>query len=670
MSARKNNKRPGRSGPLDRVLGERGNRGGGLDRLVENLGEGFSRLREERARAAGNKPRNRNAQFNLRNRLILVGGALGLCSLALLGRALDLQVISNDFYRQQGDARSLREIPIPTSRGMITDRNGEPLAVSTPVESIWGNPKELAKSPERLPELAKALGVAPDELTRKLSQRSGKEFMYLKRRINPDEARKILAHKIPGVFSQREFRRFYPQGEAMAHVLGFTNIDDRGQEGLELAFDHELRGKPGTKRVIRDGAGRIVENVDLVQSAEPGKDITLTLDRRIQYLTYRELRRALIDTGASSASAVVLDIETGEVLAMANLPTYNPNLLGAGNRDTHRNRAITDVVEPGSTMKPITVAAALNAGTVKPTTLVNTSPGWMPNGRYRITDTHNNGVLTVTGVITKSSNIGAAKLALPLPNDYFYKFIRNFGYGSKPGSGFPGESSGLLAPPQRWSGTTKATMAYGYGLSATPLQIAIAYAAMANGGKMIQPTFVKGQPNEAHQVLDPVVAGEIMRMMQTVTEPGGTAKQAAILGYHVAGKTGTTRKFSATGGYSRKYVSLFAGVVPVEKPRFSMVVVVSEPDPTKRGYYGGSVSGPVFRNVMDGALRLMDVAPDDIETWLAVQAAAEAKRLKQSGGKPTGPVVPAAATATHAVASPPPIAASSVAQAAAHGGAR
>ncbi|MEH6416347.1 peptidoglycan D,D-transpeptidase FtsI family protein [Pseudomonas sp. CGJS7] len=661
MSGRKN-KRAGRSGPLDRVLGERGNRGGGLDRLVENLGEGFARFREERARS-GNKPRGRGAQFNLRNRLILVGGALGLCSLALIGRALDLQVISNDFYRQQGDARSLREIPIPTSRGMITDRNGEPLAVSTPVESIWGNPKELAKNPERLPDLAKALGVAPDELARKLSQRSGKEFMYLKRRINPDEARKILAHKVPGVFSQREFRRFYPQGEAMAHVLGFTNIDDRGQEGLELAFDHELRGKPGTKRVIRDGAGRIVENVDLVHSAEPGKDITLTLDRRIQYLTYRELRRALVDTGASSASAVVLDIETGEVLAMANLPTYNPNLLGAGNRDTHRNRAITDVVEPGSTMKPITVAAALNAGTVTPNTLVNTSPGWMPNGRYRITDTHNNGVLTVTGVITKSSNIGAAKLALPLKNDYYYQFIRNFGYGSKPGSGFPGESSGLVASPQRWSGTTKATMSYGYGLSATPMQIAMAYAAMANGGKLIQPTFVKGQRNEGHQVLDPAVAGEIMRMMQTVTEPGGTAKQAAILGYHVAGKTGTTRKFSGTGGYSKKYVSLFAGVVPVQKPRFSMVVVVSEPDPSKKGYYGGSVSGPVFRNVMDGALRLMDVAPDDIETWLAVQAAAEAKRLKQNGGKPSGPVVPAAA---RTAASPPPIAASTLAQ----GGAR
>ena len=672
MTGRKNNngKRLGRSGPLDRVLGERGNRSGGLDRLVENLGEGFSRLREERARSASNKPRSRNTQFNLRNRLILVGGALGLCSLALLGRALDLQVIHNDFYRQQGDARSLREIPIPTSRGMITDRNGEPLAVSTPVESIWGNPQLLTKSPERLPELAKVLGVPAEELTRKLSQRSGKEFMYLKRRINPDEARRILASKIPGVFSQREFRRFYPQGEAMAHVLGFTNIDDRGQEGLELAFDHELRGKPGVKRVIRDGAGRIVENVDLVHSAEPGKDITLTLDRRIQYLTYRELRRALIDTGASSASAVVLDISTGEVLAMANLPTYNPNLLGAGNRDTHRNRAITDVVEPGSTMKPITVAAALNAGTVKPTTLVHTEPGWMPNGRYRITDTHNNGTLTVTGVITKSSNVGAAKLALPLPNDYYYKFIHNFGYGSKPNSGFPGESSGLLAVPKRWSGTTKATMAYGYGLSVTPLQIAMAYAAMANGGQLLQPTFVKGQRNEPRQVLEPAVASEIMRMMQTVTEPGGTAKQAAILGYHVAGKTGTTRKFSATGGYSKKYVSLFAGVVPVEKPRFSMVVVISEPDPSKKGYYGGSVSGPVFRNVMDGALRLMDVAPDDIETWLAVQAAAEAKRLKQNGGKPSGPVVPATTSAKHAVASPPPIAASSVAQAAAHGGAR
>lgn len=638
-------KGPTRSGPLDRVLGERGK-----PRLLGRLASGLGSAAEQLAARNGTaKPRSR-AQFDLRNRLVLVGGALGLCAVALVVRALDLQVISNDFYRQQGDARSLREIPIPTSRGMITDRNGEPLAVSTPVESIWGNPQELLKNPTLLPKLAQAVGVSTELLTRKLTQRSGKEFLYLKRRINPDEARKILALKIPGVFSQREYRRYYPQGEALAHVLGFTNIDDRGQEGLELAFDHVLRGKPGAKRVIRDGAGRIVENVDLIRSAEPGKDLTLSIDRRIQYLTYRELRRALTDTGASSASAVVLDVATGEVLAMANLPTYNPNLLGAGNPETHRNRAVTDVVEPGSTMKPITVAAALNAGTVKPTTLVDTSPGSMANGRYRITDTHNYGTLTVTGVITKSSNVGAAKLALPLPSDYFYKFVRSFGYGSKPGSGFPGESSGVLMPPNRWSGTTKATMSYGYGLSVTPLQIAMTYAALANGGQLMSPTFVKGERNEPRQVLEPDLAHEMMRMMQTVTEPGGTAKQAAILGYHVAGKTGTARKFSATGGYSNKYISLFAGVVPVKNPRFSMAVVVSEPDPKLRGYYGGSVSGPVFRNVMDGALRLMDVAPDDIETWLAAQAAADAKRLKAT--KPAGPAAPAQAAPATAAKKP------------------
>src|SRR5688500_14764234 len=304
------------------------------------------------------RPRNR-AQFNLRGRLALVAGTLGVCSLALLARAVDLQVVDNDFYQRQGDARFLREIPIATSRGMITDRNGEPLAVSSPVETIWGNPQELLKHPQRLPELAKALGIPHEHLVRKLSQRADKEFAYLKRRINPDAAKAIIARDIPGVFSQREFRRFYPQGEAVAHVLGFTNIDDRGQEGLELAFDDWLRGKPGTKKVIRDRRGRIVENVDLVEPAEPGRDLALTIDRRIQYLAFRELRRALLESGASSGSAVVLDVHTGEVLAMANLPSYNPNDLDGGNRDARRNRAVTDVVEPGSTMKPITIAAAL-----------------------------------------------------------------------------------------------------------------------------------------------------------------------------------------------------------------------------------------------------------------------------------------------------------------------
>lgn len=589
----------------------------------------------------GGRPRGR-AQFNLRNRLAIVGGTLGLCSIALVGRAFDVQVLNNEFYVEQGDARSLREIPIPTSRGMITDRNGEPLAVSTPVESIWADPQKLLQHPDRIPQLAQLIDIPVEELTRKLSQRADKEFIYLRRRINPSQARKILAREIPGVFSQREFRRFYPQGEALAHVLGFTNIDDRGQEGLELAFDEWLSGTPGAKRVIRDGQGRTIENVDLIQAAAPGHDLTLTIDRRIQYLTYRELRRALWESGATSGSAVVLDIATGEVLAMANLPTYNPNTLGAGNSETHRNRAVTDVVEPGSTMKPITIAAALASGNVTPGSIVDTSPGRMANGRYTINDFKNYGALTVTGVITKSSNIGAAKLALALPDREYYEFIRDFGYGAKPGSGFPGEASGVLAAPNQWSGTTKATMSYGYGLSATPLQIAIAYAALANGGQMIAPTFVKGQRNEARQVLDPAVAREVMRMMQTVTETGGTATQGAILGYHVAGKTGTARKYSNTGGYSNKYISLFAGVVPVDNPRFSMVVVVSEPDPSRRGYYGGVVSAPVFRNVMEGALRLMDVPPDDIDTWLAVQAEAQAKRIKANGGNlpASGPVLP------------------------------
>ncbi len=593
------------------------------------------------------RPR-RGVRYNPRQRVALVGGTLALCSVALVGRAFDVQVLNNDFYVEQGDARALREIPIPTSRGMITDRNGEPLAVSTPVESIWANPQELLKHPGQISGLAEVLGLNADDLGRRLSQRADKEFMYLKRRISPAQAQRVLAHEIPGVFSQREFRRFYPQGEALAHVLGFTNIDDRGQEGLELAFDEWLRGTPGSKRVVRDGQGRIIENVDLIRPAQPGHDLTLTIDRRIQYLAFRELRRALQEHSASSGSAVVLDVDTGEVLAMANLPSYNPNDLEGGRQDARRNRAVTDVVEPGSTMKPITIAAALDAGIVEPNTPINLSPGYIVVGGYTINDFRNYGLQTTTGVITHSSNVGAVMLSSRLKNDYFYDFVRSFGYGSKPGSGFPGEASGLLAAPDQWSGSTKASMSYGYGLSATPLQIAMAYAALANGGRLIAPTFVKGQRNPAEQVLEPQTARQVLRMMQTVTETGGTATGAAILGYHVGGKTGTSRKFSPTGGYSDEYIALFAGVVPVENPRFAMVVVVNEPDASAgHGYGGGAVAAPVFRNVMAGALRLMDVPPDDIETWLAAQAADQAKRIRANGGRPgkDTPVLPSVASA-------------------------
>jgi len=541
---------------------------------------------------------------------------------------VDLQIVDNAFYRAQGNERFLREIAIPTSRGMITDRNGEPLAVSSPVESLWANPQELLKNPARLPELAQALGVPADELTRKVSQRAGKEFLWLKRRINPDAAHAVLAHNIPGVFSRREFRRFYPQGEALAHVIGFTDIDDSGQEGLELAFDEWLRGTPGAKKVIRDRRGRIVENVDLVKAAQPGRDLTLSIDRRIQFLAYRELKERVQETGASSGSAVVMDIATGEVLAMANVPSFNPNAVDLGARDAHRNRAVTDLLEPGSTMKPLTVAAALEAGVITPHSMFDTNPGWMPNGRYRTTDTNNHGVLDTTGVITKSSNVGAAKIAAKMDNQTFYSFVRRMGYGESTHSGFPGEASGLFPSPARWSGTSKQTMSYGYGLSVTPLQIARVYAALANGGRLITPSFVKGQPVRATQALGTPLAHEVLKMMQTVTEPGGTAyPQGTILGYHVAGKTGTARKASG-GGYSRQYVAFFAGVVPVDDPRFAMVVVISDPDPSRgHGYYGGLISAPVFHNVMEGALRLMDVPPDDIDTWLAAQAADQAKRV-------------------------------------------
>ncbi len=600
----------------------RGRKSGFLGRFATYFGGAADTLRrgaEARRTAAGRSATSGRGrtQFNLRGRLMLVVGTLGLCGIALLGRAVDVQLVRNEFYRKQGDERFLREIEIPTSRGMITDRNGEPLAVSTPVESVWANPQELLKTPGQFPRLAAALGTDTDTLTRKLTQRADKEFVYLKRRINPIEARRILALDIPGVFSQREYRRFYPQGEAIAHVLGFTNIDDSGQEGMELALDEWLRGEPGRKRVIRDRRGRIVEEVSLIRAAEPGKNVTLTIDRRIQYLTYRELKNALAETGATSGSAVVLDVATGEVLAMANLPSFNPNAVTVGNRDAHRNRAVTDLIEPGSTMKPLTVAAALEAGVITPNTVFDTNPGWIPNGRWRTTDTHNYGVLDTTGVIRKSSNVGSAKIVHRMSSQQFYGFLKRMGYGHSTGSGFPGENPGLLAPPAKWFGTTKQTMAYGYGLNATPLQIAHAYATLGNNGRAVRPTFVKGEIGEAEQVLEPRIAGEVLKMMQTVTEPGGTATQAAILGYHVAGKTGTARKAS-NGGYSKRYVSFFAGLVPVDNPRFSMAVVIDDPDPS-RGYYGGVVSAPVFKNVMEGALRLMDVPPDDIQTWLAVQ---------------------------------------------------
>ena len=614
-----------------------------------------ARIAEWRKRGAdrrGTASRAR-AQFNLRGRLTLVAAGLGLCAVALVARAVQLQLIDREFYQQRGDARFLREIRIPATRGMITDRNGEPLAVSTPAESIGVNPQELLNAPKDLARLAAALGMSPDTLARKLGERSGREFVFLKRRINPAEARRILALGIPGVSSQREYRRFYPQGEAIAHILGFTNIDDRGQEGLELEYDEELAGTPGLKRVIRDRFGRVVEEVDLIRPAEPGRNLTLSIDRRIQYLAYRELKRTLTDSGAVAGSAVVLDVATGEVLAMVNLPSFNPNAVSGGNRDAHRNRAITDMMEPGSTIKPLTVAMGLEKGVITLNSRFDTNPGWIPNGRYRTNDTHNYGVLDTTGVITKSSNVASAMISHRVSNQDFYDFYSRMGYGRRTGIRFPGESPGAFAPPARWSGTDKQTMSYGYGLTATALQIAHVYAALGNGGRAMPPTFIKGETGEPTQLIDEAIARNVVRMMQTVTEPGGTATQAAILGYHVAGKTGTARK-SYQGGYSRRYLALFAGLVPATNPRFAMVVVVDDPDPA-RGYYGGVVSAPVFKNVMDGALRLMDVPPDDIDTWIAAQQRQQPKAVAVAPlAQAPSPVVTASVAARPQPARPQP----------------
>lgn len=578
--------------------------------------------------------------FDLRSRLAMLAGGLGLCAVVLVGRAAQMQLLNEEFYQHKGEARFLREVPIPTSRGMIIDRNGEPLAVSTPVESVWANPKELLQHPERLPELAGALGIPQDLLTQRVAQRAGKEFVYLRRHINPDDARAVMVRGIPGVYAQREFRRYYPHGEVLAHVLGFTNIDDRGQEGLELAFDRWLTGTPGLQKVIRDRRGRTVENVDLIRAAEPGKDLALSIDRRIQYLAYRELKAAMLANQAASGSVVVLDVPTGEILAMVNQPAYNPNAREAAIPGTHRNRALTDVVEPGSVIKAITVAAALEDG-VDPNIVIPTSP--LAVSGHPIRDVHDYGPVTLQRLLQKSSNIGASRLALNMGNEHFHDVLQRFGFGSSTGSGFPGESAGVLAPARSWGQLEKATISYGYGLSVTPLQVAQAYAALANDGRLMPPTFVKGGGQAGRQVMDPQIARHVLRMLESVTEPGGSATRAAVRGYHVAGKTGTSRKFTR-GGYEKKYISLFAGVVPLDRPRFATVVVIHNPG--GRDYYGGLVSAPVFHNVMDGALRLMDVPPDRIEQWYANDAAATPVATEAiataSATPPAAPAEPAA----------------------------
>jgi cell division protein FtsI (penicillin-binding protein 3) len=536
-----------------------------------------------------------------------------LCAIALVARAVNLQVVDAEFLQDQGEARYLREVQVPTRRGNILDRNGEPLAVSTPVDSVWVNPGELLQAPADIEPLATVLGVEADEIERRLTQRSAREFVWLRRRLHPDVAAEIESLGLHGVFLQKEYRRFYPAGEVTAHVIGFTNIDDVGQEGLELAYNDWLSGKPGLKRVIRDRLGRTVEHVEMVRESVPGRDLSLTIDRRLQYLAYRELKRAVLKHGARSGSVVLLDVKSGEVLAMVNQPSYNPNHSDIDSEGL-RNRAITDVFEPGSVMKPFAVASALETGRWTPTTPIDTTPGRINVGGHTISDHHNYGPIDVTRLITKSSNVAATKIALDLEPEHMWSTYDRFGFGDVTGTGFPGESAGVLRNHSRWRRVEQATLSYGYGISVTVLQLAEAFAALADEGRLRRPSLVMGATNPPTSALDPEIARQVAVMLETVTGPEGTGKAARVKNYRVSGKTGTSRKASAAG-YASRYIASFAGYAPASNPRLVAVVVVN--DPSAGEYYGGLVAAPLFSTVMEGALRLLNVPPDDYQSmWV------------------------------------------------------
>ncbi len=545
----------------------------------------------------------------LTGRFLTVLLFLGLCLTGLLARAIDLQVLRTDFYQQQGDDRQVRTVEIPASRGKILDRNNIPLAISTPVESIWVNPGKLLQSSDRLPQLAAVLGMDREQLAQRIARRSEREFVYIKRHASPDLAERVMALKIPGVQLQREYRRFYPAGEVTSHLLGITDIDDQGQEGLELAFDEWLQGASGSKRVVQDLYGQVIENIELVEDVRPGQDLVTTIDSRIQYLAYRELTAAVMKYQAASASALVLDVESGEILAMVNQPSYNPN---QRNKEYQRmrNRAVTDFFEPGSVMKPFTVAAALESATYTPYTMIDTAPGFHVLGEFRISDIRNFGELSLIEILTRSSNVGVSKIALDLDSQHMWSLFDRMGFGQVTGSGFPGETPGMLPDPSRWTDIEKSAISRGYGLTTTPLQLAQAYSVIASGGKIRAPTFVRGASNPAHSVIDPQLADEMMAILQQVTLPDGTGHRAAITHYRVAGKTGTSRK-AHQGGYQSRYVATFAGMAPSDRPQ--LVIVVSINDPASAAYYGGQLAAPVFSKIMSGSLRLLDIPPDDLD---------------------------------------------------------
>jgi len=542
-------------------------------------------------------------------RVTLLSLSFALVATTLVARAIHLQVLDKDFLNKQADTRHLRTEKISAHRGTITDRNGEPLAISTPVDSIWANPKELASAVDRVPKLAAALGIDADLLIRRLTRSMDKEFIYLKRHLSPERAQDILALQLPGVSVQREYRRYYPAGEVTGHVFGFTDIDDEGQEGLELAFNHWLAGESGAKRVLKDRLGRSVENVESIRPPHHGKELRSSIDLRIQYLAYRALKAAIRSYDAASGSLVVLDVKTGEVLAIVNQPTYNPNDRAQYSAALYRNRAITDIFEPGSSIKPLIVAAALESGQYRPSSIIDTSPGYVTVGPKKIEDRRNLGRISLTTILARSSNVGVTKLAMSLAPDQLWSTMTNFGLGRMTASGFPGESAGLLTHYDHWQDISQATLAYGYGISVTPLQLAQAYATLGNRGRMHPVSLISIEnPGDGEQVISSDTATAVKRMLEEVVRPGGTGTKASVSGYRIAGKTGTAWK-SGVGGYSKdKYFSIFAGLAPASDPRLAAVVIIDEP--SGELYYGSDVAAPVFSEIMAESLRLLAIPPD------------------------------------------------------------
>jgi cell division protein FtsI (penicillin-binding protein 3) len=540
-----------------------------------------------------------------RRRLLIIFVLLGFAVLA--GRGVYLQSLNKRFLQEKGDARYSRALKLQAHRGKITDRFGELLAISSPVESVWASPPDVVIDAEKTKKMAQLLGLKPADITQKLANNT-REFVYLKRRLSPELANNVMQLKIPGIYLQREYKRYYPAGDVTAHLVGFTGIDDQGQEGFELTMNEELSGIAGSRRVLKDRAGHIIEDLEAVKVPQDGRDIALSIDRRIQYLAHRELGKAVETYKAKAGAAIVLDAKTGEVLAMVNVPTYNPNN-PVNIQGKTRNRSITDVFEPGSTLKPVTAAAAIEAGLYAPDTKIQTAPGTMTIGRATIHDAHPHGTLTVSEVIQKSSNVGSAKMALALDRQYLWGVFNQMGLGTKTRIGFPGEASGRLRDFKTWRPIEQATMSYGHGISLTLLQLARAYTVFANNGILMPVSLLKIKDAPVGtRVFSEVTADAIKDMLELVVLPGGTALRAQVAGYRVAGKTGTTHKLGAQGYEKNKYVGSFVGFAPASNPRLIMAVMIDEP--TSGQYYGGTVAAPVFSAVMTDALRMLAIPQD------------------------------------------------------------